>query len=364
MPDYDTGAPYRGVDSAITAITEKIEQQKEETKQRARQFDALLNYADASGVLPKAEGKVMSLEQLSGYMKGVVLKSARAEEAQKAAVTAEQLKQYQRQNAQAAQMDPLRLRQMLGETEQREALPGFTADMADFMEGYPTATPDQIMAYAAKNNPKAVTAGMLDDMLKRGGRGGLPSFFQDPKSGMRFAQFGNTFVPSGMDPGMINPRAIPVTDADGNVLNHVIASPRGGFQFVPQPGEANAALTDKRVEETTAAYEARLSAAKYAVEQAKKNLDKAGGGDWWTNPSDKTRKEVLDNQNTLRLATEELHRVVDQAPKASGTAANRSIPAPKGAPGNLPKVNDDRERDALPTGAMYIDKDGKRRQKR
>lgn len=80
MP-YAPGTEYRGdqyVAQGQTALWktlgEFVQNKLDEDKQRARKFDALMNYADAAGIMPKDTAKVLSLDELEGKVQGYAAK--------------------------------------------------------------------------------------------------------------------------------------------------------------------------------------------------------------------------------------------------------------------------------------------------
>lgn len=76
------------VGRALEVMGERKRKEEEEQKRRARMYDALVNYADASGAIPKNVAKTMSLEEVDGRMRGLLLKSE-LEKQQKAAAMEE-----------------------------------------------------------------------------------------------------------------------------------------------------------------------------------------------------------------------------------------------------------------------------------
>ena len=63
-----------GLAGGINAIAERQEKQKDEDKRRARQYDAMVELLDTSGLMTKEQAKVKSADQLEGILRGSVLK--------------------------------------------------------------------------------------------------------------------------------------------------------------------------------------------------------------------------------------------------------------------------------------------------
>ena len=80
MPDYDTSSLGRGVFAGLNAFAEA----KDEQKTRAREFKALQEFADATGIAAKDQTTVLDLESLKGLVRGGEAKRAQQEQQRKA----------------------------------------------------------------------------------------------------------------------------------------------------------------------------------------------------------------------------------------------------------------------------------------
>jgi len=109
MPDYNPGLLYQGLSQGLSAFADA----QEEQKTRAREFKALQEFADATGIAGKDQTTVMDLESLKGFVRGAESKRAIQEQQRKA-----QMEQAQFENLQKHQAD------MLGVSRQGMALEG------------------------------------------------------------------------------------------------------------------------------------------------------------------------------------------------------------------------------------------------
>jgi hypothetical protein len=109
MPDYDTSSLGRGVFAGLDAYATAVDEQKT----RAREFKALQEFADATGIAGKDQTTVLDLESLKGLVRGGEAKRAQQEQQRKA-----QMEQAQFDNLQKHQAD------MLGVSRQGMALEG------------------------------------------------------------------------------------------------------------------------------------------------------------------------------------------------------------------------------------------------
>lgn len=95
MPDYQPGLAYQGIAQGLEAFGAA----QEEQKTRAREFKALQEFADATGIAGKDQTTVMDLDTLKGFVRGAEGKRAMQEQQRKAQQEQAQFEETQKQHA-------------------------------------------------------------------------------------------------------------------------------------------------------------------------------------------------------------------------------------------------------------------------
>ena len=79
---------------------------------------------------------------------------------------------------------------------------------------------------------------VLEQFIQNGQRQGRGlselQFQEDPVTGARMAVFGNSVLPTGINPAKQSAQAVDITDAEGNVIGRGLPG-RNGFQLIKQP---------------------------------------------------------------------------------------------------------------------------------
>lgn len=171
-----------------SGVAATIQKEEEENKNRARAFDAIVNYGDATGLASKSETKPLSLEGAQALIEGRLMKQRMAQQQQQA-----QLGQMQLQQAQG---DQTVLRRLMGGMAPDPGAPTMAgADAAAnpspemVMRGVPALSPamadrlaearyNQLTADATAPNPLSSWAGAQADPL-----GTETGAIQNPTSG-------------------------------------------------------------------------------------------------------------------------------------------------------------------------------------
>lgn len=247
MPDYQPGLVYQGIAQGLAAFGEA----QEEQKTRAREFKALQEFADATGIAGKDQTTVMDLDSLKGFVRGAEGKRAIDEQKRKAQLQEQQAQlqqaQFEEQKAQhifqrgqaatdtlfrglgayqsnrshnlaeqdfnlrqQTHADVLKRQQQAAAQEetQRTAVGGLVRDFNQFAEGPQfngtgmQRPMGQFEAYrrALGANPRAITPQMVDDLgrmavskdrFSQSGSGASePSIFTSP-NGRTYIRHGN-----------------------------------------------------------------------------------------------------------------------------------------------------------------------------
>lgn len=153
------------------------------------------------------EWQAMGLPDLRGVLEGEALASAKRKQKQAEADAAEMAK--------------------FAQTSARSTLENYYENPEQF-----TAPPN--VAQAVYANPRVATLPNFPAVAKSmAAQGSVPpriTFHQDEKSGLRFAQFGNTVLPSGFDPSAI--KNVTVTDPNTGEPIDLAVSPRSGMPIL------------------------------------------------------------------------------------------------------------------------------------
>ncbi len=80
-----------GLAGGLAQIGEHIQKQKDEEKRRSREFKALAEYADASGIMGKDQATVLGLDELKGHVEGTIAKKTMEEQSAKRALAMSQI---------------------------------------------------------------------------------------------------------------------------------------------------------------------------------------------------------------------------------------------------------------------------------
>jgi hypothetical protein len=95
MPDYNPGLLFQGLNQGLAAFADA----QDEQKTRAREFKALQEFADATGIMSKDQSITADLETLRGQVKAGVYKKDQAEAQRKAQMEMAQFAAQQKQQA-------------------------------------------------------------------------------------------------------------------------------------------------------------------------------------------------------------------------------------------------------------------------
>jgi hypothetical protein len=224
---------------AIVGIADNFAQLKKEDKAAKALYDALQPEADAMtgeqkghplGINKEQFATMSSKERVAkvgGFVKAQALKSAMAEQQQRA-------KEFQLREKEVAAA--------VAESEGNEELNRMAL----------TNSTNPALRNAITNMPKILKSNpqLLLRALEAGNEGATPNlaFQEDPVSGVRFATFGKSISPSGVNPEQLS-EAVDVTDSQGNVLGKGLRT-RSGIQML-KTGEVTErdqfkALTDEK----------------------------------------------------------------------------------------------------------------------
>jgi len=205
MSDYDTSSLGRGIFAGLSSYADAVDEQKT----RAREFKALQEFADATGIAGKDQTTVMDLESLKGFVRGAESKRAIAEQQRKAqmdqAQFAEQQKQHQIINDRNRTLDMQNAGQrsfendrQLGADQRAEGEFGLRKDIhTDTLARFAAAD-------AEKKQAQAAVGGFLKDFNRLSG---------DPQfngTGMQrpVGQFEAYRSALGLNPGALSPQMI------------------------------------------------------------------------------------------------------------------------------------------------------------
>lgn len=161
----------------IGFLMERGKQQEQEEKDRARKFKALVEYGDASGLVPKDKATTMDLDSLEGLLKGYAVKEAMDATRQKeraAGQVGPALSYYARATAPTTTNDDIGSYYDKTRTE-----PG--GDRI-YPSGPPRMDSGNAMAEMLRQYPDAASSPQMDNMLKllEYGREGTPKPGSEP----------------------------------------------------------------------------------------------------------------------------------------------------------------------------------------
>lgn len=120
-----------GINAGVNRFADAMEKRKEEEKRDAKEFNALVSFAEASGLLTKEQAVVMDRDSLKGFVRGKMAK--------------EEMDQQQARSAMAqfAQMQKM---------QEAEAMTSFAGDYTDFNDAYGDTL--GAFSYGVRNNPQ------------------------------------------------------------------------------------------------------------------------------------------------------------------------------------------------------------------
>jgi hypothetical protein len=230
MADYhgDTYL-FQGLSSLGNKLGNALEKRQEDEKNRAREFKALSEYADASGLLNKDQAQVMDLDSLRGFIKGKIYEEEDSRKRMDDVLKAEHLNQYLKQNESQAAL--------------AEMAKGYGHNvMNQYYEEGDASQPFPSIADALANNPNAINApnfaSMLHYLPQANGAGMEPKFIDIPGTGHKAAYIpghgGLNVVPKAPEAGPTEP--VPQVAPDGTVLGHMI-NVGGKPRFVKAPAD-------------------------------------------------------------------------------------------------------------------------------
>lgn len=180
-------APYRGdaylfqgisnagqsIGNGIAGLADRMQEQKDEDKRRARLFKSLSETADALGIVPKDKSITMDLDTLQGVVQGHMIKQGMADADQQRQLRAAQMQDYQAQAAQRQQgvVDAQTLQQFAGALGTQMApnlgpLNGQPDDAGDVDVPTPGLPLAQAFPRALAQHPGAVNSREFDNLVK------------------------------------------------------------------------------------------------------------------------------------------------------------------------------------------------------
>lgn len=203
---YNPGITYRGgeyiaagISRGVDSLSDAIARHQDETKNRAREYKALQEYADVMGYAPKDATTTMNLDNLRGLVRGEEAKQVVSERKQRQDLLAQQLLALksnatrQEQQDQAMQMFGL-LSQQSGPTPSGQPL------------GDPLASYQQAIAQHPQGADPSMYRSLLEYTARRQGD-------RSPNE----IPVGNLGVPVGI-PGMPGRHFVPTSVSGGQVI--------------------------------------------------------------------------------------------------------------------------------------------------
>ena len=250
----------QGMQRLAEGVAKGLEKKKEEDKSRAREFKALAEYGETRGYITKDQAITKDLDSLRGLIRG---KEA-------AAVQEEQdLKKREMLQRIAAQQQQMDSSNAFGSAMQRASsstmtipnttLPGIFADRTVQTTHAPTR--DEIMS-SLSATPGAWQSPQAKELLNyhlmqdpTGKAAAQLAFQEDPVSGKRFATFGNSISPSGINP--IKAQATEFPDVRGYVK---VPKGDGSFQYLLNKPNAQQSLELSRMKDRRDSIKTQIQA--------------------------------------------------------------------------------------------------------
>lgn len=234
----------------LAKILQTYRENKQERESTTAALDVINSYVRSDPELLKTYGEElakapgMSNSARKGLIGGLTSAMALKSQRQQQEKDLELIQSY-RANAENARRQP-EFMNRLSENMSGQSIPGVTGGAI----GAPEASvenPISAVARAAGSTGYQVAPGQLDDIIRAVASAreqqmpGPIQFDQDPKTGARFARFGRSVLPSGVDPSRTM-TAVEVLDQDNKPTGQLAISTGRGVQIVKAPKNATGKL--------------------------------------------------------------------------------------------------------------------------